>query len=96
MNRIDKQINDLFAILEKQEWNAIEVEIVGTITIKMVLYKPQYSLIKERNCIQLYDNITDKRVIIDIVVATEIIINEQIQEYIIELDNDQNIKMKMY
>lgn len=96
VNRIDKQINELMTILQKQDWKTIDFETIGTISIKFTLYSPKYESIKKREFVQLCDSITDKRVIIDMVVATEIIINEEKQEYEIQLDNDQHIKMKLY
>lgn len=96
MNKIDKKVEELKSILEKQNWKAIEFETVGAVTIKFALHKPKYTFLKSTNCIKLCDKITDKQVIIDIYIATEIEINEKLQQYEIMLDNDQYIKMKMY
>lgn len=93
---MDKKINELITILQKQDWKAIDFETIGTVSVKITLHKPKYELIKRKECIQLCDSVTDKMVIIDMVVATEIIINEEKQEYEIQLDNDQYIKMRMY
>ncbi len=96
MNRINKMINELITILEKEKWNAIDFQTVGAVTIKFALHKPKYKFLKSKNYIQLYDKITDKKVLIDIYMATDIKINIEAEEYEIELDNDQYVKMKMY
>lgn len=96
MNTIDKQINELKEILEKQNWRAIEVDTTGAIAIQLVLHKPKYRYLKTIQCIKLYDKLTDKKIIIDIVTANEIKINENINLYSITFDNGQAIKLKMY
>lgn len=42
MNRIIEKIKELIAILEKENWNAIDFETVGAVTIKFALHKPKY------------------------------------------------------
>lgn len=96
MNIIDKKIKELITILEKENWKAIDFETVGAVTIKFVLHKPKYRYLKTKDRIQLYDRLTDKKVIIDIYVATDIKIDTEAEEYEIQLDNDQYVKMKMY
>lgn len=96
MNRIIEKIKELIAILEKENWNAIDFETVGAVTIKFVLHKPKYKFLKSKNYIQLYDKITDKKVLIDIYMATDIKINTEAEEYEIQLDNDQYVKIKVY
>lgn len=96
MNIIDKKIKELITILEKENWKAIDFETVGAVTIKFALHKPKYRYLKTKDCIQLYDRLTDKQVIIDIYIATDIKINTEAKEYEIQLDNDQYVKMKMY
>lgn len=96
MNKIDKKISELITILERQNWLSIEFETVGTITIKFTLHKPKYRFLKTTNCIQLYDRLTEKKVIIDIYTANRIEINEEVQEYKIILDNGQYVRIKMY
>lgn len=96
MNRIIEKIKELIVILEKENWNAIDFETVGAVTIKFVLHKPKYKFLKNKNYIQLYDKITDKKVLIDIYMATDIKINTEAEEYEIQLDNDQYVKIKVY
>ena len=40
MNRIDKLIEKLLNILENENCKKLEIETVGAITTKIVLYKP--------------------------------------------------------
>jgi len=96
MNTIDIKINKLKEILEKQSPRAIDFEMVGAVTIRFVLHKPKYRYLKTKQSIQFYDKLTEKRVIIDIITATDIEINEDINLYNIRLDNGQIIKFKMY
>ena len=56
----------------------------------------QEQIITRGNCIQLYDRLSNNKVIIDIYTATEIYINELKQIYEIQLDNNQYIKLKIY
>lgn len=93
MTIMDKKINKLMKILEKENWKAIEIETVG---VKFVLHKPKYKFLKTTEMIQFYDRITDKKILIDIYCATEIVINEEKQEYEIELYHEEYVKMKMY
>lgn len=97
MTIMDKKINKLMKILEKENWKAIEIETVGgSVSVKFVLHKPKYKFLKTTEMIQFYDRITDKKILIDIYCATEIVINEEKQEYEIELYHEEYVKMKMY
>ena len=94
MSRIDRQVNELIKILEKQEWTSIKFLTVGYVTLNVTLYMPEYKYITRGNCIQLYDRLSNNKVII--YTATEIYINELKQIYEIQLDNNQYIKLKIY
>ena len=96
LSRIDRQVNELIKILEKQKWTSIEFLTVGYVTLNITLYKPKYKYITKGNYIQLYDKISNNRVRIDIYTATDICINEQEQIYEIQLYNNQYIKLKIY
>lgn len=93
---INRKIKELMKILEKENWKAIEIETVGAVSVKFVLHKPKYKFLKTTEMIQFYDRITDKKILIDIYCATEIVINEKKQEYEIELYHEEYVKMKMY
>lgn len=95
MTTMDRKINELLAILKKQEWTAIEFETTGYISAKFILHKPKYSFPKNKQIIKLGDNKTDKQVTIDIYAAVELEINEEMQEYEILLDNYQYIKLNI-
>lgn len=95
MNRIEIKIKEMINILERQDWTAIEFETIGTVSIKFVLHKPKYRLMKKLDRARLYDKHTDKKVIIDLYTATDIYINEDLKEYEIQLGNDQFVKLKM-
>lgn len=96
MNRIDKLIEKLLNILENENCEKLEIETVGAITTKIVLYKPKYTFLKVKECIQFYDKISSVKVKIDIYTARELEINENLKQYEIMLDNDQYVKIKMY
>lgn len=95
MNSMDRKINELISILEKQEWNAIELELDSNVNIKMTLHKPKYKFIKKSKIIQLHDNITNKKVAITMCTALSIKINEEFSQYEIKLDGEQYIKLKI-
>ena len=93
MNTIDKQIEELKSKLQAQEWQNIELEIVGAVSIKVLLNKPQYTFNKRTKYIQLYDTKTNIKIGIDIYTATQIVKEEM--EYKIRLDNSQIVMLKM-
>lgn len=95
MNRIVEEMNKLVKILENQSCEIIEIEAVGALTIKAILHKPQYTILKTNESIQFYDKIKNVKVKIDIYKAREIEINEDSKQYEIMLDNDQYVKIKM-
>ena len=92
MNTIDKQIKELKSKLQDKEWQNIELEILGAISIKVLLNKPQYTFNKRTKYIQLYDTKTNIKIGIDIYTATQI--DKEAMEYQIRLDNSQMIKIK--
>ena len=97
MTIMDKKINELMKILEKENWKAIEIETVGgAVSVKFVLHKPKYKFIKKTEMIQFCDIITDKKILIDIYCATEIVIDEKKEEFEIELYLEDYVNMKMY
>ena len=65
-------------------------------TFKLLFSHTKYKFLKTTEMIQFYDRITDKKTLIDIYCATEIVINEEKQEYEIELYHEEYVKMKMY
>ncbi len=93
MNTIDKQIKELKSKLQAQEWQNIEFEIVGAISIKVLLNKLQYTFNKRTKYIQLYDTKTNIKIGIDIYTATQLI--KEGMEYKIMLDNSQIVMLKM-
>ena len=54
LSRIDRQVNELIKILEKQKWTSIEFLTVGYVTLNITLYKPKYKYITKGNYIQIY------------------------------------------
>lgn len=95
MNIIEEKIKQVINILNRQDWTAIEFETTGMVYVKFVLHKPKYKLMKKLDRVKLYDNHTDKKVIIDLYTATAIYINEDLKEYEIQLGNEQYVKLKM-
>lgn len=93
MNTIDRQIEELKSKLQAQEWQNIELEIVGAVSIKVLLNKPQYTFNKRTNYIQLYDTKTNIQIDIDIYTATQI--DKEELEYKIVLDNSQMVIIKI-
>lgn len=96
MNRIERKINQLLDIFEKEKWEAVRIEIAGDIEIKIVLYKPTYKFLERKGDIQLYDKMTKNKVLIHIFSAGEIEINKKQNKYEILLNNGQYVKMKIY
>lgn len=92
MNTIDIQIEELKRKLQDRQWQNIELEIVGAVSIKVLLNKPQYTFNKRTKYIQLYDTKTNIQIGIDIYTATQIV--KEGMEYKIRLDNSQKVIMK--
>lgn len=92
MNTIDKQIEELKSKLQDKEWQNIELEIVGAVSIKILLNKPQYTFNERTKYIQLYDTKTNIQIGIDIYTATQIV--KEAMEYKIKLDNSQTVIIK--
>ena len=96
MNIIDLKINKLKEIFVNQKWCVLEVEITGAVSAYFILQKPKYRYLEAECSLQFCDILTEKSIIIDIITAKEIEINEDINLYEISLDNGQEIKLKMY
>lgn len=96
MNTIDRKIKELKIALQREQWQSIDVCIVGAVSIKVLLNKPQYKYLESNRCIQLCDTIDNKIITIDIETAREIIGGRNSKRYKIVLDNSECIVLKIH
>lgn len=96
MTRIEQDIETLIEILENKGKCVIEFETVGAVSIKIIFRRAEFKYLKTSGLLKIFDRVPDRVIKLDIFTANKVIIDNQVSEYMLELENGQSIKIKTY